>query len=92
MLLSAFKLVGTLKYLGVSHPSLRQENTTLLASALMRSVESTAEPIVCGTVDPAGSLTTAEFAVALERGLPCEVAIDPSQQGVGDSGSDVALG
>ena len=58
----------------------------------MRSVESTVEPVACVTVDPAGSRTLAEIAVALERGLPCEVAVGLSQQTVGDSGSDVALG
>ena len=69
-----------------------RENTTLLASALRRSVESTTEPVVCWTIDPAERPILAEIAVALERGLPCEVAVCSSQQAVGDSGSDVALG
>ena len=91
--LFVLSLLGNLEYPGVSYPSFffREENTTLLASALMRSVESIAEPVVCGTVNSAGFSILAEIAVALERNLPCEVVVGSSQQAVGDSGSDVAL-
>ena len=37
----------------------QEENTILIASALMTSVESAADTVVCGTVDPAGSPTVA---------------------------------
>ena len=65
---------------------------TLLASALMRSAESATEPLVWGCGDPLGSPTVPEIAVALERGLPSEVAVGPRQQAFGESGSDVTLG
>ena len=68
----------------------REKNTTLFDSAPTMSVESTTKTVVCGTVDPAGSPALAEMAVALEEACPCEVAVGPSQQAFGGSGSDVA--
>ena len=47
---------------------------------------------MCGSVDPAEPPTLVEIAVAVERGLPCDAAVGLSQQVVGDSGIDVALG
>ena len=58
----------------------------------MKSVESTAEPVVCGAVDLVGSPMLADIAVALERALPLEIAVGLSQQAIGDAGSDNALG
>ena len=76
----------------VIYRCVREENTSLLASALIKSVESTAEPVVCGAVDLVGSPMLVDIAVALERGLPLEIAVGLSQQAVGDAGSDNALG
>ena len=61
----------------------RDDRTTLSASVLMRSVESATQPVVCGTIDPAGSTFSVERAVVLERGLPSDVAVGPSPQAVG---------
>ena len=93
MLLSSIRLLSTSEYPGVSHPSLcsRGEHDVVGLRSDDASVESTAEPVVCGAADPAKFPTLTEITVALERGLPCEVAVEPSQQAVGDHGNDVAL-
>ena len=55
----------------------------------MRSLESTVEPNFCDTVNPLLSPTLAVIAVALEMGLPGDVAVGSSQRAVEDADSDV---
>ena len=92
-LLSTFRFLGTLESSGVSHPSLcwRDEYDFVGLCSDEGSLGSTAEPVVSGTVDPAVP-TLAEIAVAIERSLPCGVAVLTSQTAFGDADCHVALG
>ena len=94
ILLSSFRLLSTSEYPGVSQPPLcsRGEHGVVGLCSDDASVEFTAEHVVCGAADPARFPALTVITVALERGLPCEVAVGTSQQAVGDPGNDVALG